>query len=201
MTEADAESLHRRMRHRMRAEVASTAATLFLTNGFDETTVDQICDAAGLSRRSFFRYFKGKEDVVVSVFSMLAEEGCKAFVNRPVDEGIWTALRHSMDPFVEWSKADPSRAHALLRLIEESPTLRASYLDRVDRWRASLAAVVAARADAGSLSELQINVISAASMGAFVAGGRAWSESEGSAESLSKLFDEAFSALKLTLPI
>lgn len=53
---------------RMRAtreRIAEAAFTLFMQNGFDETTVDDIAAAADISRRSFFSYFKTKDDVVV----------------------------------------------------------------------------------------------------------------------------------------
>ena len=46
---------------RSSAEVlADAAAELFLEQGYGRTTVDQIATAAGLSRRSFFRYFGTK---------------------------------------------------------------------------------------------------------------------------------------------
>lgn len=178
----------------MRAEVAAAAVDLFLAKGFDETTVDEICAAAGLSRRSFFRYFRGKEDVVVSEFSALAEKGCRAFVARPADEDVWTALRRSMDPFIAWVDEDRHRAGALLRLVEQSPSLRASYLERVDKWRASLAGVLSVRLDAGTPHDLEIAVVAAACIGAHVAAARAWAVSD-NAESPSATFDEAFAAL------
>jgi len=189
------DSLQRRVRDLVRAEAATTAIDLFLANGFDETTVDEICDAAGMSRRTFFRYFKGKEDVVLSVFTELAARGCDLFVERPSDEPVWTALRYSMQPFIEWVEADQPRAAALLTLVDETPTLRASYLDRVDAWRASLASVISARTGARRRADLPIAVIAAASMGAFVAATRAWRTS-GSRVSLAKVFDQAFRTLQ-----
>lgn len=47
-----------------RARLATAALSLFADQGFAATTVDQIADAAGLGRRTFFRHFRGKEDVV-----------------------------------------------------------------------------------------------------------------------------------------
>ncbi|WP_188488876.1 acyl-CoA-like ligand-binding transcription factor [Williamsia phyllosphaerae] len=190
---SSAEPLQQRIRDRVLSEVSETAVALFVANGFDETTVDQICEAAGLSRRSFFRYFKGKEDVVVSLFSTFAVEGCAHFVARPAGEDVWTALRHSMTPMTRWADDDPVRAVAMLRLIDDSPSLRARYLDRVDRWRASLADVVHARQ--ASATHLQAAVIAAAGMGAYLAAVRAWVATDG-ADSLPTLFDAAFAALR-----
>jgi AcrR family transcriptional regulator len=44
-------------------ELAAVAQRLFVAHGFDETSVDDIAVAAGISRRTFFRYFPTKADV------------------------------------------------------------------------------------------------------------------------------------------
>jgi AcrR family transcriptional regulator len=48
----------------IRERLADAAFSQFHERGFDVTTVDQIADAAGVSRRTFFRYFKTKEDAI-----------------------------------------------------------------------------------------------------------------------------------------
>ena len=199
MSPSASEPLQQRMKDRMRSEVAETTIGLFLDKGFDETTVDEICDAAGISRRTFFRYFRSKEDVVVSRLSKLAEEGCHCFVACPIDENRWTALRLSMTPFEEWAHANPARALALYHLVEEAPSLRASYLDRVDRWRASLATVISTKFDLDPRTDLDVAVIAAASVGAYLAATRAWAQSDGT-DSLPSLFDRAFNALRPEAP-
>ncbi|MGU3587211.1 TetR family transcriptional regulator [Rhodococcus sp. C26F] len=199
MSPKTSEPLQQRIKDQMRAEVAETTIGLFLAKGFDETTVDEICDTVGISRRTFFRYFRGKEDVVVSRLSRLAEAGCDRFVTCPEDEDLWTALRQSMNPFEEWVQSNPARALALYRLVEEAPALRASYLDRVDHWRASLAAVISARYDLDPRSDLDVAVIASASVGAYLAATRAWAASKG-ADSLISLFDRAFSTLRPETP-
>ncbi len=51
-----------------REDVARAALDLFNRPGYDETTVDQIAAAVGVSRRTFFRYFESKRDVVWGEF-------------------------------------------------------------------------------------------------------------------------------------
>lgn len=51
-------------RRRVRREVASAAVGLFDRQGFDETTVDEVAEAAGVSRRTLFRHFQSKADLV-----------------------------------------------------------------------------------------------------------------------------------------
>ena len=44
-------------------ELSHVALALFLERGFDHTTVDDIAAAAGISRRTLFRYFPSKNDL------------------------------------------------------------------------------------------------------------------------------------------
>jgi AcrR family transcriptional regulator len=48
----------------VRHDLSTAAIDLFLANGYDRTTVDDIAEAAGVARRTFFRYFHTKEDAV-----------------------------------------------------------------------------------------------------------------------------------------
>jgi AcrR family transcriptional regulator len=48
----------------VRHDLSTAAINLFLANGYDRTTVDDIAEAAGVARRTFFRHFRTKEDAV-----------------------------------------------------------------------------------------------------------------------------------------
>src|SRR5947209_5584133 len=48
----------------VRRDLSTAAINLFLANGYDRTTADDIAEAAGVARRTFFRYFRTKEDAV-----------------------------------------------------------------------------------------------------------------------------------------
>jgi len=52
------------VRGMVRQELTAAAITLFQANGYDRTTVDEIAEAAGVARRTFFRHFRTKEDAV-----------------------------------------------------------------------------------------------------------------------------------------
>ena len=49
----------------VRRDLSSAAIDLFLANGYDRTTADDIAEAAGVARRTFFRYFHAKEDAAL----------------------------------------------------------------------------------------------------------------------------------------
>ncbi|MFC4469831.1 TetR family transcriptional regulator [Streptomyces xiangluensis] len=193
-TSPPADSLQKRTKALMRAEVAATAITLFLDRGFDETTVDDICTAAGLSRRSFFRYFPAKEDVVVNLVGRIIGQGCRHLVAAPAEEDIWSALRASMDTFADWIDTDPDHALALLTLIRSSANLRVSYLDRADRWRTEAVGIIATRLGLDPSETLYPAVIASASFGAFNAALTAWTTSNATLD-LRTLLDESFAAL------
>jgi AcrR family transcriptional regulator len=57
-------SLRARKKVRVRDVLEATAVRLFDENGYTSTTVEQIAEAAEFSERTFFRYFRNKEDVV-----------------------------------------------------------------------------------------------------------------------------------------
>ena len=52
-----------RKRVTSRAELEHVAFELFERQGFDGTTIDDIAPAAGIGRRTFFRYFPSKNDI------------------------------------------------------------------------------------------------------------------------------------------
>ena len=52
----------------VRAELGQVAFELFLREGFDKVTIDDLAAAAGVSRSTFLRYFGTKEDAVLSAF-------------------------------------------------------------------------------------------------------------------------------------
>src|SRR4051794_41184615 len=59
-----APTLQARKQQLVRDAIWDAAIDLFSQKGFDETTVDDIAEAAGVSRRSFFRYFSSKSDLM-----------------------------------------------------------------------------------------------------------------------------------------
>ena len=54
-----------RKRRETRQRIAEVGQRLFLANGYEGTTLDAIAAAAGISRRTFFSYFKSKDDIIL----------------------------------------------------------------------------------------------------------------------------------------
>ncbi|MDR7084917.1 AcrR family transcriptional regulator [Arthrobacter ginsengisoli] len=57
-----------------RSAVAGTAVRLYAAKGFEATSVEDIARGAGISRSTFFRHFRSKEDVVFADHDELVEQ-------------------------------------------------------------------------------------------------------------------------------
>ncbi len=99
------------------------AIDLFIERGYEETTVDDICAVAGISRSSFFRYFHSKEDVLLREVAGAADDLLSALQARPGDETPWTAIRRALNPVLEQYGAESERSLRSARLVTETPSL------------------------------------------------------------------------------
>lgn len=66
-----------RKRHETFQRIIAKGLKLFVKHGYDATTVDAIAAAAGISRRTFFYYFKSKEDVLLAAHDSGFRDGLK----------------------------------------------------------------------------------------------------------------------------
>jgi AcrR family transcriptional regulator len=135
--------LRSRVRRAMRAEVAAAALELFITQGFDNTTVDQIAAAAGMSRSSFFRYFPTKEDAVLGDLAGYGQQILQALIERPATEPPWTALRMALEVIIDTN--DVSRTRQASRMFISTPALKARQYEKTMAWQALLLPEVARR--------------------------------------------------------
>jgi AcrR family transcriptional regulator len=138
-------SLTDRKRQLVRDEIARAAWALFGAEGYDATTVEAIAARAGVSRRTFFRYFSSKEDVAVGTSDSVAEEFLAAFRARPLKEPPLEAIRHALRPVVIRRTKDAAQSRAIIRMLRESPTVRRAMLARNARMEERLAALLAQR--------------------------------------------------------
>jgi len=175
-----------------RRSIRSHALRLFGEQGYDATTVEQIAAAAGVSHMTFFRYFRTKEDVVLSdeydpLLVTLLEKSPAA---QPVIERIRTALKQGLAAIYETERA------ALLsqaQLIVTTPALQARlWADQMASQQLLVDALGASTDDPHVGFQTKVTV--AACLGAATTAVLTWAQNNGTPE-LPELIDEAFDAL------
>lgn len=130
--------LRERTRRAVHAEISEAALALFAIQGFDATTVDQIAHAAGVSRRSFFRYFATKEDVVVGDVVERGRVMRDVLAARPPDEGPWEAIAEAFRALAREHGQPVELEMRIARLLHDEPSLRARHLEKHLAWQEAL---------------------------------------------------------------
>jgi len=116
----------------LRTGVVAAALELFDTQGFDQTSVEQIAKAAGVSRSTFFRQFGGKEDVVFADHEALLER-LRVFLAEGHDDP-WGAVCAASESVFSHFAHDPELARRRYRIVREVPVLREREIITVFRY-------------------------------------------------------------------
>lgn len=128
-------SLRERKRQRTRSALIDAAVDLCLRRGYDNTTVEQIADAADVSPRTFSRYFASKDAVFIAVLDDLADEITVAMRAQPPELGPMEALRAAHVAVltrvarVPLARLTAERVALILRIVNASPALRQAAID------------------------------------------------------------------------
>lgn len=138
-------SLKARKQQVVRAALSTAAEELFLSRGFEKTTVEQIARTAGVSRRTFFRYYESKEDVMVERSDRFGELLLAELAARPREEPPLLAIRNALVPAVEAGLAERDLIRYVIRLLRETSALRRAIMERRNRLEERIAALMARR--------------------------------------------------------
>ena len=188
---AAGENLRERTRRAVRAEIVQAAMDLFLSHGFEETTVEEIAQTAGISRRSYFRYFASKDDALVEGLAAIGETIAKALEARPFEENAWLALRRAFDPVVHQADTD-QRARALGRLMLQHPGLQR---DKDATWANEIARALAPRLPSDQSTKIHIDALVASAIACLHVAQEHWL-APGGRGSLGALLDETMQSLR-----
>jgi mycofactocin system transcriptional regulator len=130
-----------------RRELELIALRLFTEQGFDETTIDQIAGEAGVSRRTFFRYFNSKASVLWSEFDTEVEAIRDALARMPEKMPMMEAIRKAVVVANHYHAEDVPELRARMNLIGSEPGLHASAAVHYDAWERAISDFVATRID------------------------------------------------------
>ncbi|WP_163509738.1 mycofactocin system transcriptional regulator [Fodinicola acaciae] len=121
------------------------ALRLFTERGFHETTVDQIAAAAGVSRRTFFRYFDAKSEVLWSAFDAEVESIRTTLAQTPAGLPVMEAVRRAVIAVNHYRADDVPELRMRMQLISSVPELAASATVHYDAWERAIAEFVGRR--------------------------------------------------------
>ncbi|MFE2408567.1 MULTISPECIES: TetR/AcrR family transcriptional regulator [unclassified Kitasatospora] len=177
-------------------EILDTAVRLFAEQGYEQTTIAQIAREAGVSQRSLFRYFGTKEDLVCGDQDALGELLKRTVEQQPATVSAWDALRAGFETVLT-ANHTPERVLELSRLIFNTPSLRARYIEKRLNWQTQLVPVVQARLGTapGQGPDPRAKAIVATVFACVDTASELWAEHEGRLD-LTDLYDQCLTAVR-----
>lgn len=137
--------LRERNRVGNRAATVDAAFTLFAERGYRHVTVADICDAAGIGRRTFFRYFAAKDDVLTEPAREMSARVAAAISSVPADLPDSLALRAALTDMAAYALSHRTRVRQLAEVRQTSADIRLSPLTRLSEQEQRLAEQLAGR--------------------------------------------------------
>lgn len=178
------------------AAIEAAAFELFATQGFDETTLDDIASRLGVGRRTLFRYFSSKNDIPWGQFDSSLQRLNRTLNASPDEVPLFEAINRAVVDFNRLDDIEIPQHRQRMRLILHTPTLQAHSALRYEQWRAVIAEYVAARRGVAANSlipRLAGHVALASALTAY----EQWLESD--VQTLEQLLVESASALRSIL--
>jgi len=126
-------------------ELELISLRLFTRHGFEDTTVERIAAAAGVSRRTFFRYFDSKADVLWHAFDGEVRALREAFAAVPATVPMMEAIRQVVVGVNRYRAEDVPELRERMSLISSVPALQASAAHHYDTWERAVSHFAASR--------------------------------------------------------
>ncbi len=126
-------------------QLEEIALRLFTEQGFHETTVDQIAAAAGVSRRTFFRYYDAKSDVLWNEFDSEVDTIQELLAEAPEDVPVLEAVRRAVLAANHYRAEDVPELRMRMNLLSTVAELAASATRHYDAWERAVISFVARR--------------------------------------------------------
>ncbi|MGA9870028.1 MAG: mycofactocin system transcriptional regulator, partial [Rhodococcus sp. (in: high G+C Gram-positive bacteria)] len=128
-----------------RGQISDIGIELFAKNGFDDTSVDEIAEAAGIARRTFFRYFPSKNAVPWGDFDAQLAALRALLAELPNDISLAEGIRSALLEFNIFPVDEEAVHRQRMQLILRNPTLQGYSMLMYEGWRGVIAEYVAVR--------------------------------------------------------
>lgn len=189
-------TLREQTRAVVRSLLAQTALELFASKGFDNTTIDEIAAAAGVSRRTLFNYFPSKEDLALGSIAEQGELIAARLAQRPVKEDVWASLRAAFHVIEEFESTAERRVEIVTLLFGDgNESLRAGHAEKQARWQDLLTPIIEPRLPKSPHRTLEARAIAAAAISCLQAANEEWARRRGKGD-VFQLYDAAVQAVR-----
>lgn len=121
------------------------AITLFDEQGYEQTTVAEIAAAADLTKRTFFRYFADKREVLFSGSQELEHRWLEAVTAAPADADPLAAATAGFDPIAQMFADRHKFAQIRARIINSNPELQERELIKLQNLASSITSALTKR--------------------------------------------------------
>ena len=153
--------LRERKKQRTANAIRHAATSLFVAQGYDATTVEQIAAAADTSVSTYFRYFPTKEAVLLRT-SDGADVVRRALDERPAGEALWTTLSRGLVEGLPSTIDYPAEELERIRIAYTTPSVRGAIAAAMAEMQSEIATLVRPHLGRGKAAELKAQVIAGA---------------------------------------
>jgi TetR/AcrR family transcriptional regulator, regulator of mycofactocin system len=185
-----------RRRSTTQDHITDVALDLFTSRGFDEVSVDDVAHAAGIARRTLFRYYSSKNAIPWGDFDAYLDHMRQLLDEVPTDVPVSVALRSALLAFNSFDDAETAVHRKRMRLILETATLQAYSMTMYAGWRGVVAAFVARRVGVKT-DDLMPQTVAWTMLGVALSAYGHWlaNESQSLAQALGEAFDTVSAGL------
>jgi AcrR family transcriptional regulator len=177
MTHTATVGLRERKKHRTTVALQNAAYKLFFEKGYRKTTVDDIAAAAGVSTRTYYRYYRNKEDVVLGPLGESLERYREILAGRPSTEPPLQAMQESFMEFT--SEVEDPGTRTRLELVAAEPELQRGAFELGRHWQDEITSDLAVKGHGGEADRRSLWLAAGMAITLWVGSLRIWAETGG----------------------
>lgn len=185
-------SLRSRKQQFVRDAIFDAAIDLFAAKGFDETTVEEVAQAAGVSRASFFRYFSSKDDLLAQNVMKYGLALIAAIKACPPSFTSFEVMRQTVLSVAKETVNHP-RTRQVIDIAQRSASAMQAHMSRMIEVEGMVAAAFAERLGNSPEDELESRLVATLTLSAMNVAIISWHR--GNSQQLPAAVDQVFSQL------
>ncbi|HEV2034756.1 MAG TPA: TetR family transcriptional regulator [Candidatus Dormibacteraeota bacterium] len=186
--------LRERKKLKTKEAIQREAMRLFQEQGYEETTIEEIAQAAEISPSTFFNYFPTKEDVVL--YDRYDPIIASLMLSRPSDEPPSVVMKRAFEALALMLERDRDVIVARATLALQVPALRARFWEELERARDLVSGVIAARTGRNP-DDFELRVLSMVLVTAAFEATQEWLK-RGGKGSMFELVNQALEAVRMS---